>query len=150
MKKIYGFYRKERINNPYNLEWNISLNWNYSISFFVNNQYADYIKAWIIRIKDMEISTDRYIKEIVPWIKDLREFVYMEYEDTYIDLILATTIITKVWSRFDLELLDIENARQFIRNHTNLEEIEIGKFLLNKEIIWINWEITPEKLLIID
>lgn len=147
IKKLYGFYRPEYIWNK-DL-WNISQNGKYTLSFYCNWQYSDYMSSWIIAIKDMEIPTDRYTKEVAPSIKDLREFVYMEYEDTYVDLTLANTIISKIWARFDLELLDTETARQFVRAHTNLEEVETGKFKISDETIWMQWEIIPAKYLII-
>ena len=148
MKKLYWFYRRERIISPYNLD-NTTLNWSYTMSFFLANQYADYVLAWLISIKDMEIQEDRYTKEIAPWIKDLREFVIYEYNEDYVDLELMNKIISKIWNRFDLELLTIEEAKIFIRKNTNLEEIEEWKFLISKETEMM-WEIIPAKYLIID
>lgn len=149
MKKIYGFYRKEQIGWNKNL-WNVSQNWWYTMSFYVNWQYADWVNAGLISIKDMEIPVERYIKELILWIKDLREFVYMEYNENLVDIELATNIIKKIGARFDLELLDIELAKTFIRKQTNLKEVEEWKFLISEETEWINWEIIPAKYLIID
>jgi hypothetical protein len=148
MKKLYWFYRRERLNSPYDLN-QVTLNWSYTMSFFLSNQYADYVSAWLISIKDMEIQEDRYTKEIAPWIKDLREFVIYEYNEDYVDLELMNKIISKIWNRFDLELLTIEEAKIFIRKNTNLEEIEEWKFLISKETEMM-WEIIPAKYLIID
>ena len=146
MPKIYWFYRKERIWTK-NL-WDISLSGWYSISFYANEQYSDWVASWLISIKDMEIPEDRYTKELAPWIKDLREFIYMEYNPEYVDLELAKTIINKIWARFDLELLDIEWAKKFIRNHTNLQEVEDWKFLINEATEWIEWTIEAKYLII--
>ena len=149
MQKIYWFYRKEQIGNK-DLWNSTSLNGWYTISFYANWQYSDWVWAWLISIKDMEIPTERYIKEIVTWIKDLREFIYMEYNEAVIDITLATTIINKIGARFDLEFLDIGRAKTFIRAHTNLEEVEPWKFKLSDETTWINWEIIPAKYLTIE
>jgi hypothetical protein len=149
MKKLYWFYRREQIWTL-NL-WQVSLNWWYTISFFANWQYADWVNAWLISIKDQEIPENRYTKEIIPWIKDLREFIYLEYNENVVDILLTTNIIKKIGARFDLELFDdIEQAKTFIREHTNLVEETPWYFILSEETIWINWEIIPKKYLIID
>ena len=136
MKKIYWFYRRERISNK--SFWDVNLNWWYTISFYVNEQYSDWINAWLISIKDCEIPSERYIKELIPWVKDLREFVYMEYNDAIINEELAKIVINKIWARFDLEILTLEWAKKFLREHTNLKEIEEWKFELNEryELLW--------------
>lgn len=144
--KLYWFYRKERIGTK--SLWEISLNGWYSISFYANEQYQDWISAWLISIKDMEIPTERYTKELVPWIKDLREFVYLEYNPEYVELELAKTIINKIWARFDLELLGIEQAKKFIREHTDLKEVEEWKFLINEAYEWEEWLIEAKYLII--
>lgn len=149
IKKIYWFYRPDYIWN-FSLENNNSLNGKYTLSFWLSWQYADYLKAWLIAIKDLEIPSDRYIKELIPWVKDLREFVVYEYNSDYVDESLMLRIIWKIWQRFDLEILDVEQAKTFIRKQTNLEEIEEWKFKLSDEIIWIDWENIPIKYLIID
>ena len=84
----------------------------------------------------MEVPTDRYTKEIVPWIKDLREFVIYEYNENYIDDALMNKIIWKIWQRFDLELLTIEEAKTFLRNHTDLKEVSEWKFKVSDESIF--------------
>ena len=149
MKKIYWFYRPDYIWNFDLQNWS-SLNWKYSLSFWLNWQYWDFVKAWVIAIKDMEVSIDRYTKEIVPWIKDLREFVIYEYNENYIDEALMNKIIWKIWQRFDLELLSIEEAKSFIRKNTDLKEVEEWKFLIQDKTIWINWEDIEARYLIIN
>lgn len=144
--KLYWFYRKERIwTKDF---WEFNLNGWYSISFYAENQYQDWIQAWLISIKDLEIPEDRYTKELIPWIKDLREFIYMEYNTEYVDLELAKTIIWKIGARFDLELLDVEWAKKFIRNNTNLQEVEEWKFLISEAYEWIEWNIEAKYLII--
>lgn len=81
----------------------------------------------------MEVPTDRYTKEIISWIKDLREFVIYEYNSDYVDEALMNKIIWKIWQRFDLELLTIEEAKTFLRNHTDLEEVSEWKFKVSDE-----------------
>lgn len=147
--RIYWFYRPDYIWNFDFQNWT-SLNWKYTLSFWLNWQYGDFVKAWAISIKDMEIPENRYTKKIVPWIKDLREFIIYEYNENYIDESLMNKIIWKIWQRFDLELLSIEEAKSFIRKNTNLEEVEEWKFLIQEETIWINWENIEARYLIIN
>ena len=149
IKKIYWFYRPDYIWT-FNLENNNSLNGKYTLSFWLSWQYADYVKAWVITIKDLEIPTDRYTKEVAPWIKDLREFVTYEYNLDYVDEPLMLRIIWKIGQIFDLEILDVEQAKTFIRKQTNLEEVAEWKFKLSNEWVWIDWEIVPAKYLIIE
>lgn len=148
MSKLYWFYRREQISWNKDL-WNVSQNWWYTISFYTEWQYKDWINAGLISIKDMEIPEDRYTRELAPWIKDLREFVYLEYNPEYVEMEIAKTIINKIWARFDLELLEVEQAREFIRKQTDLEEVEEGKFLIS-EAASIEWETIEPKYLIID
>lgn len=147
--KLYWFYRPDYIWNFDFQNWT-SLNWKYTLSFWLSWQYADYVKAWVITIKDMEVPTDRYTKEIVPWIKDLREFVIYEYNSDYVDEALMNKIIWKIWQRFDLELLTIEEAKSFIRKNTDLKEVEEWKFLIQDKTIWLNWEDIEARYLIIN
>ena len=147
--KLYWFYRPDYIWNFDFQNWT-SLNWKYTLSFWLSWQYADYVKTWVISIKDMEVPIDRYTKEIVPWIKDLREFVIYEYNENYIDEALMNKIIWKIWQRFDLELLSIEEAKSFIRKNTDLKEVEEWKFLIQDKTIWINWEDIEARYLIIN
>lgn len=149
IKKIYGFYRPDYIWT-FNLENNNSLNGKYTLSFWLSWQYNDYISSWIISVKDEEIPTERYTKELAPWIKDLREFVTYEYNLDYVDEPLMLRIIWKIGQRFDLEILDLEQAKTFIRKQTNLEEVDEWKFKLSDETTGIDWEIIPAKFLIID
>lgn len=149
MKKIYWFYRRERLISPKDL-WKITQNWAYTMSFYANNQYADYIEAWIVSIKDNEIPLNRYTKEVVPWVKDLREFAYMEYDETILDDITINNIITKIGSRFDLELLTTEEAITFIKWHTDLIEEAPWKFLITEAYIDEDWTEIPNEYLIID
>lgn len=146
--KLYWFYRPDYIWNFDFQNWT-SLNWKYTLSFWLSWQYADYVKAWVISIKDTEVPTDRYVKEIAPWIKDLSEFVIYEYNPTYIDEPLMLKIIWKIWQRFDLELLTTEEAKTFLRKQTDLQEVEEWKFLIQKETEMM-WEIIPAKYLLID
>ena len=133
--KLYWFFRPDYIWNFDFQNWT-NLNWKYTLSFWLSWQYWDFVKAWVISIKDMEIQTDRYTKEIAPGIKDLREFIIYEYNENYIDEALMNKIIWKIWQRFDLELLTIEEAKTFLRKNTNLEEVSEWKFKISDESIF--------------
>lgn len=129
--KLYGFYRPETIGTK-NL-WEISQNGTYSMSFYANGQYADWVSVGLISIKDMEISENQYTKELVPWIKDGRRFVYLEYNENYIDEATATEVVNKIGARFDLVLLTREEALAFIREHTSLVEESEWVFVISEE-----------------
>ena len=66
----------------------------------MDKQYEDYKKAWLTKILDNEIPEDRYISEVVPWIKKMTRFIIWEYDDTYIDSISFKDNIAKVWAEF--------------------------------------------------
>lgn len=120
----------------------------YTLSYFLDQQYSDYVKAWITKIDDIIISDNRYTKEIVPWIKSERRFAILEAN--WIDLNEFKNNVMKIANNFDInDLWDIEEAKAFIREYTNLEEVEEWKFLI-QEASEIDWEVSEDKYLIIE
>ena len=154
MKKLYWFYRPEVILWNKIIGANLSQNGRYTISFYANWQYADWIQAGMINIKDQDIADKHYTKEIVSWswIIDWRRFVYMEYDENTVDLDFANTIINKVGARFDLNLLTSDEAIDFIKTHTDLQEDPDipWKFLLKEAYTDMDWKEVPAKYLTID
>lgn len=146
---IFWTYRPERIGN---VNFNdISLNWTYTPSFYINNQFADWEQAWLTKIIDNIIPEDRYTGEIIPWIPKLTRFILAEYNEVYVDWAELSRSITNVWARFNIDMFtDLEIAKQWIRDNTNLQEVEEWKFLISEQSIWMNEEIIPAKYLIID
>ena len=133
MKKIFWTFRPERITSPYNLEWWLSLNWTYTPSFFLNNQFADWNKAWLTNVIDNIIPEESYILEVAPWVKKLTRFIMCEYNEQYVDQTELARSLKNIWARFDIDIFtDIETARQRIRTNTNLQEVETGKFLIRE------------------
>ncbi len=147
MKTLYWTQRYERITSPYNLETNTSLNGVYTASAFLNNQFADWHRAWLTNVIDQQILEEAYTGEIAPWVPKLTRFISCEYNETYVDPIELQHSLENVWARFDIDVLNVEEARQWIRDNTSLEEVETGKFKLSEETTWINWEIIPAKYL---
>lgn len=142
MQKIHWTYRPERIINPYDLWNNISLNWIYTASFFLNNQFWDWNKAWLTNIIDLEIPEERYTSEVSPWIPKLTRFISCEYDEAKVDSTELARSLENVWARFDIDILTIEEALKWVRDNTNLQEVETWRFLINEETEF-NSEIIP-------
>lgn len=150
MKTILWTYRAKRIWSSFDLNW-ISLSWNYTPSFFLDWQYADYKEAWLTRIIDNLIPEDRYIWEIVPWVKKLTRLIIAEYNEQYINWDEFFNNVTKVGAEFNIEaFVNSEEAKQWIRNNTDLIEVEEWKFLVSEASEWIDWENIEAKYIIID
>ena len=149
MQRLYWTYRPERITNPYDLWNNISLNWIYTASFFLNNQFADWNKAWLTNVIDNIIHEDRYIWEIAPWIPKLTRFIMCEYDETKVDSVELARSLKNIWARFDIDILTSEEMIARLKINTNLEEVSTWKFLIHPETTWINWEIIEAKYLTI-
>lgn len=150
MKTLYWTQRYERIISPYNLEANTSLNGVYTASAFLNNQFADWNKAWLTNVIDNIIPEDKYIWEIAPWIPKLTRFIMCEYDENYVVPEELSRSLKNVWSRFDIDMFtDIETARQWIRANTNLQEVEPGKFLI-REATNEFWVEVPATYLVIE
>lgn len=149
MQKLYWTYRPERIISPYDLWNNISLNWTYTASFFLNNQFADWNKAWLTNVIDNVIPEDKYIWEIAPWIPKLTRFIMCEYNEAYVDSTELARSLKNVWSRFDIDILTSEEMIVWIKANTSLQEVSQWKFLIYPETTWINWEIIEAKFLTI-
>lgn len=134
MQKKYFSYRPTYLN-----QWA----WKYTLSYFCDQQYADYVQAWLTSIKDCLILDDRYTKETYPWIKSLRRFGYMECNEQFVNIDEFANNLLKVWANFDIELLDVESAKAFIREWTDLQEIEDWKFEISSEMMGPAWDILP-------
>lgn len=149
MQKLYWTYRPERIINPYYLWNNLSLNWTYTASFFLNNQFADWNKAWLTNVIDNIIPEENYIWEIAPWIPKLTRFIMCEYDETKVDSVELARSLKNIWARFDIDILDKDTITQWIRDNTNLQEVSLWKFLIHPETTWIDGEIIEAKYLTI-
>ena len=150
MQKLYWTYRPERIINPYDLWNNLSLNWTYTASFFINNQFWDWNKAWLTNVIDNIIPEENYIREIAPWIPKLTRFIMCYYDEAYVNSIELARSLKNVWSRFDIDILTSEEVITWLKENTNLQEISLWKFLISAETTWINWEIIEAKYLTIE
>ena len=148
--KIYWTYRPERIEQPQWLPDGRSLNGYYTPALYLNNQFADWNYAWLTNVIDSVIPEEAYTWEIAPWIKKLTRFIMCEYNETYVDPVELARSMSNVGARFDIHMLDVETSRQWVRDNTNLEEIETWKFKISNETTWMDWEVIPAKYLIID
>jgi len=118
MKKIYWTYRRIHII------WQAWLFWP---AEFLNKQYEDY--AWLTSINDTPIENIKYSKEITPWIIKLKRLIIWEYDENIISELDFMNNIKNVWAQYQIEIFDnLENTKQWIRDNTNLIEIEDWKF----------------------
>lgn len=148
---LFWTYRPRVIWWSYNLENNLSLNWTYTPSFFLDWQFADYKAAWLTKILDTEIPEDRYTWEIAPWFRKLTRFIMAYYNEDYIIKEDFEKSVSSVGSDFKIEIFwTIEEAKIWIRNNTDLQEVSEWKFLIYPETTWINWEVIEAKFLTIE
>ena len=143
MNKIYWTYRVSYYN-----KWEGK----YYPTFRLDQQYADYKKAWLTNTIDQAIPENRYTSEIAPWVKKETQFIIWEYNADYVDEIKYRANIANVWAEFQIELFDtVEEARQWVTDNTNLVEdiTTAGKFLIS-EANDTEWMSQPAQYLIID
>ena len=144
--KLYWTYRPERITSPYNLEWGVSLNGTYTASFYLNNQFADWNKAWLTNVIDNIIPEDKYIWEVIPWVPKLTRFIECEYNEKYVVADELARSLENVWARFDIDILPVEEMITRIKANTSLQEVSPWKFIISEQTE-LMWEITPAQYL---
>lgn len=140
MEQRYFTYRPTFLNR-----WE----WKYTPSYFTNQQYADYVTAWLTKIDDCLIWDERYTKETAPWIKNLRRFWIMTCNELYVNSDEFAQNLLKIWATFDIELLTKEEAILFLQTWTDLKEVSTWKFEVTPEHEF-NWEIIPAVYILID
>jgi len=150
MKTIFGTYRREQIGSPYNLDWNLTLNGSYDASFFLNSQFGEWNKAGLTNIIDWSqlIPENRYTWEIAPWIKKLTRFLICEYNEEYVDPVELSRSITNVWARFNIEMLDVESSKKWIRDNTDLIEESDWEFVIEEARTIMDIEYPKQYLII--
>jgi len=120
MKKIYWTYRRIHII------WQAWLFWP---AEFLNKQYEDYYKAWLTSINDTPIENIKYSKEIILWIIKLKRLIIWEYNENIINESDFINNIKNVWLTYQIEMFNnLEDVKQWIRDNTNLIEVEDWKF----------------------
>lgn len=139
MNYIYFTYRRI---------WDNKTN-RYDVSYYNDLQYSDYKEAWLTEMIDWDrfIPENRIIKEIYPWIKTLRCAWVMKFDT--IDKLELEISLKNVASNFAIEILTSEQMIQWIKDNTDLQEIEGWKFLIFDETE-INWQIIPKQTLSIN
>ena len=132
MAKIYGLYRMIKTKTK---EW-----WQdrHSPSFYLNNELEDYIQAGIFSIHDMEIWDEQYTNFLAPWIKNQARFFRAEYNEQYVTPEYLDMVLNKRLSTFYIEERTTEEARQWLRNNTSLEELETWVFRARESEEWID------------
>jgi len=94
MKKIYWTYRMKYTNT-----------WvKYHPSYFLDKQYADYLKAWLTKFNDTILNDWKYTSEIVPWVKKMTKFAIWEYDENNINVDEFKANILRVWSEFQIDV----------------------------------------------
>jgi hypothetical protein len=120
MKKVYWTFR--RIPK----DWQAGLYWPAET---LNKQYWDYYNAWLTSIEDCPVEENNYIWELIPWVKRLSRLIIWEYNEEYIDVEEFKNNIKNVWAEYQIRMFDnIEEVNKWIREHTNLEEVEHWKY----------------------
>ncbi len=152
-KCIFGTYRPERLNSPYNYNDSAgtSLNGVYHASMFLNSQFADWNAAWLTNVVDWDqlIPEERYTSEIVPGVKKLTRALVFEYNEQYVNPEELARSAENVWKRFDVDMLTADEFYDWIKANTSLEEVENRKFLISPESEFMG-QVVPAKYLVIE
>jgi len=119
MKKIYANFRHTYFNKG---------NWRYSPSYIAKQQFSDY--EGIINIVDNIIPENRYTKVNANWMKNLTRFMYYELPDE-IDIDEFIKSVNLVGGQNAISIIPTaDEAIEDVKNRTDLEEVEEGKFLI--------------------
>lgn len=142
-QKIYGTYRAEQLTAPEVLPDGKIRNEGYHPAQYLNSQFSDWNLANLTNVVsgDAAVPSERYVATI-PVFKDgvptgettpkLTRFIIGEYESSVVDPVEFARSMRNVGAKFNIDTLDVEAARQWIRDNTDLEEdAEVpGKFLI--------------------
>lgn len=152
MKQLYGTYRPERLNSPYNYNDSngTTLCGVYHASMFLNAQFADWNAAWLTNVVDWDqlIPEENYTSEIVPWVKKLTRALVFEYNEQYVNPEELARSAENVWKRFDVDMLTSDEFYDWIKANTNLEEVENRKFLISPESEFMGQKVEARYLII--
>lgn len=95
--------------------------------------FQDYKEAWLTSINDFLITEDRYVWELVPWVKKKNRLMKADYNDIYVSEEEFKNSLISTWSEFHISLFNNnEEVKQWIRDNTDLIEESDGKFVVNE------------------
>lgn len=141
MKRIYGTYRPEQLEAPEILPDGKLRNGGYHPAQYLNSQFADWKRAGLTNVVSgiEAVPEERYVA-VLPVFENgvmtdrttpkLTRFCFGEYEDSVVDPVEFGRSLKNVGAKFDVDVLSLEAARQWIRDNTDLVETEPGKFLI--------------------
>ena len=119
MAKLYWTYRRKFTNSGCV----------YDISYFLDKELQDYRNAGIMSVTDSEISDKRFTAELTPGNKSLTRFFVGDYNEAHVPAEQLQLIKDKLRIEFYALFFDTaEEARQRLRDNTDLEETETGTF----------------------
>lgn len=122
--KIYANYRAKPLN-----QWA----WLYTPSYFFDQMFWDYKQAGLTSIDDCIIDESRYTGELVPWVKKLTRLLIGNYNEQYVDKEAFEESLLTTGSEFHISLLaTVEEAKQRVKDNTDLVEESDGKFILSE------------------
>ena len=129
--KLFATYRKKTYEAPVNVGGRLILNGSYTPSFVMSGgTFADYTEAGLTKILDMEIPEERYVAETAPGIKKLTRFLVCEYDDS-VDAVELAASLERTGGEFWIKVLTIEEASNWLRSNTDLEETEKWLFMIS-------------------
>jgi len=122
----------------------------YDISYYNDKIFSDYKEAGLTEIIDWDnfIPSTRITKEIAPWVKWERKAWILKYVD-WVDVVDLKETLIQTWASFWIEIKTQEEMLNWIRNNTDLEEVEEWKFKINDTYTDEMWDEVIEKYLII-
>ena len=159
-KYIYWTYRALHLKSELKLN-EISLNGWYDTVFFNEWQFKDFEECNITKL-EQPIPLEKYtwklpvidpITEEPTWEykHKLTRFITLKYSDKYTNPEDLTKSIENSWALVNVNIFaSIEEARQWLKANTSLQEVSQWKFLIYPETTWIDWEIIEAKFLTIE
>ena len=108
--------------------------------FYYKETFKDYIEDWIVSMFNFEIPENRY-----SW---MRRFWYIEIDENKITEEDIKYDITNALKQNHIRFLTTEEANNFIKNETNLQNLSKWLYLIRESCIdELTGEEIPEKLL---
>ena len=146
MKQLYGTYRPERLTTPDVLPNGDTRLGAYYPAMYLNSMFGDWNSAGLTNVLDMEIPEENYIGEIIPWVKKLTRFLTFQYDEQYVNPEELARSAENVGKRWDVDILTADEAYDWIKSNTNLQEVSPRKFLISEENEFMG-QIIPAKYL---
>lgn len=133
----YWIYKQRNI--PYtSFNW-VHLNWFYDLSFFLS--YQEYQNTLLKSVQDGD--------NLIPSHKLKNDYRLFIAENNMSNEQIEE-FVSLIPSEFWVQILDNNQAKEWLRRNTDLQEVETGKFLISEATTGIQWQPIEAVYLVID